>query len=189
MTEVGRAGETDRPGSRRNVRIRRPDPDFAIDEAAEILVRGDHAQRRPILDQRHVDHPVEAIVAAAVLCSRAFDFDGRFILGEVGLVGDEPYGAAHGTRAIERALGAAQYLDPRQIKEIGIDARGRAVAAGRQDGRLIDIQSRGRRIAADGGDAADGIAAAARPRGIQCHRRDARRQGGEVLGSELGQGL
>ena len=180
MQDRGGLRRRERVG-RRHAGIRRPDADLPVDEAAEVLVGGNDPQRDSVVDERHVVHRIEAAVAAAVLCRRTLATNGGLDLLQVRLVGHELDRAAHGTRTVERALRAAQYLDARQIEQIGVDAGVRPVATGRQDRRLVDIEARGRRVAARGGDAPDGIAAAPGSGRVQGHPGYPRGQGREVL--------
>ncbi len=170
-TELGFCGGNRiRRVARRHVRIRRPHTDLAVDEATESLVGADDPQSHRVLDQRHVVHRIEPYIAAAVLGVGAFQLDRAFGPREVGLVRDQPDRAAHGTRTVQGTLRTAQHFDAGEIEQVRIDGRVGTVAAGRQDGRLVDVEARRRSVTADGGDAADRITAAAGAGGIQ-HQR------------------
>ncbi len=92
------------------------------------------AQRQLVRDQGLVDDAVDRVVGAAALGRRGFGIDAGFALLQVGLVADELDGAAHRTRAIQRALGAAQHFDTIDVEELRLrTAHAVQIARGHRD--------------------------------------------------------
>ncbi len=106
-----------------------------IDEAGELLVARREAHRGPVAD-REVGQHIDAVVEVVGMGERAAlgGHAERRVAG-VRLVLDEAQRAAHGSGAVQRALRAAQHLDPRDVGKPQVG----------EHRRLIDIGGHRRR--------------------------------------------
>src|SRR5258708_6123720 len=95
-----------------------------IDVTAVVELPSDHAQSEHTVDDRQVDLAVEVVVAAGVRGLRAFHGHVATESIKVRRIGDESDRAAHGTRAVQGALGSAQYFYAIQVVQpyVGFEA-------------------------------------------------------------------
>ena len=106
------------------------------------------------VQEGQIDHGVLAVIEAAVIGIGEFRLGRGLERVGVRRVRYDPDGAAHGARAVERALRAAQHLDTIEIVEIGRNDDLALVGRGRRrQGCLVEIEADRRGVAAVGGDA------------------------------------
>src|SRR6202034_3595233 len=132
-----------------------------VDVAAVVQLPSHQPQRQHSIDDGQIERAVDVVVAARLGGLRSFQ---RYVAAEIvqiGRLGDEADGAAHGTRAVQSALRTAQDLDVIHVVQADIGLEAAAVVAIRAaDHRLAVIDAGGR--VAGGVDAADDILLVAR---------------------------
>ncbi len=141
--------------------------DVAMNKAADVLIRGDEAQRCDVADGK-IQHQAAAAVRAAAGGLRGVDLGCTFQGFELGRVGNQFDRTAHRPCAVQRSLRSTQYLGAVEIEEVGVDDRAAVQRhCGRRQGRLIEIEAYRRHGAAGGGQAAHLVLGLARTRRAQ----------------------
>ncbi len=136
--------------------------DLAVDPAADVLVRRHEAKRRDVADGK-IQHQAAAAVRAAAGGLRGVDRRRALVGVELRLIGHQLDGAAHGSRAVQGALGAAQDLGVIEIVEVGVDDRAAVERhGGCRQGGFVDVEADGRHGTAGGTQAAHFILGLAR---------------------------
>src|ERR1700728_1264088 len=91
-----------------------------IDVTAIVEFPSHHAQSEYAVDDGQIDFAVDIVVAAGVRGLRAFHGHIAAEIVEIRRIGYETNRTAHGTRAVQRTLGSAQYLNAIHIVQTDV---------------------------------------------------------------------
>jgi hypothetical protein len=111
-----------------------------IDVAALVRQIGPDAQRKHPVDHGEIQNAVFVVAEPAVMRVGEVGADFGAERVEVRLPGDEPDGAAHGTRAVQCALRSTQDLDTVEVKELGLHRAVELLVLGRHR-HFVDVDA------------------------------------------------
>ena len=142
--------------------------------------------RQLIVDQRQVEHEIVVVIETAAVRAGQEALEAALGLGQVGLVGDQFHRAAHGARAVQRTLRAAQHFDAIQVIERRIDDDLAVLGTRRCRHRdVVEIEADRRGVTAAGGHAAHLDLGLARAVALERDARRGRRQRRDIADTPI----